>query len=116
MLDVTLECLIKGKQRLREITDFHFTETIGDVYSTKARAFHTFLYFLSQNERVHSNVIISGNYITITDIKKHDGGRYQCLAENGMENPPVEAITVIVNCKNSTTLNFVVTDSLLFYI
>ncbi|KAK1131608.1 hypothetical protein K0M31_017900 [Melipona bicolor] len=50
-----------------------------------------------ENERVHSNVIISGNYITITNIKKHDGGRYQCLAENGMENPPVEAITVNVN-------------------
>lgn len=57
-------------------------------------------YFLLQNERVHNNVIVTGNRITIININKHDGGRYQCLIENGMENPPVEAINVVVNCKN----------------
>lgn len=60
-----------------------------------------FLSFLLQNERVHNNILVSGNRITIMNINRHDGGHYQCLAENGMESPPVEAINVIVNCKNS---------------
>ncbi|XP_029055935.2 neurotrimin-like [Osmia bicornis bicornis] len=50
-----------------------------------------------ENERVHSNVMIDGNHITITKITRHDGGRYQCLVENDAEKPPLEAINVIVN-------------------
>lgn len=50
-----------------------------------------------ENERVRSNVIVSGNSITITKVTRRDAGRYQCLLENGSENPPVEAINVIVN-------------------
>lgn len=50
-----------------------------------------------ENERVHNNIFVSGNRITIMNINRHDGGHYQCLAENGMESPPVEAINVIVN-------------------
>ncbi|XP_017794440.1 PREDICTED: neurotrimin-like isoform X1 [Habropoda laboriosa] len=49
-----------------------------------------------ENERIHNHTI-SGNHITITNITKHNGGRYQCLAENGSDNPPVEAINVVVN-------------------
>ncbi|CAK9804137.1 Opioid-binding protein/cell adhesion molecule homolog [Anthophora quadrimaculata] len=49
-----------------------------------------------ENERIH-NKITSGNHITITNVNRHDGGRYQCLAENGSNNPPVEAINVVVN-------------------
>lgn len=40
---------------------------------------------------------VSGNYITITNVKRRDGGRYQCLIETGASNPPVEEINVIVN-------------------
>lgn len=62
--------------------------------------FTCFILSFLQNERVRNNILVYGNRITIVNINRHDGGHYQCLAENGMESPPVEAINVIVNCKN----------------
>lgn len=47
--------------------------------------------------RVGNDVIVSGNQITITDVNRHDGGRYRCLVENDSNNPPVESINLIVH-------------------
>lgn len=96
--NVTLECLIKGKRKFNN--KFSFRGKCRFSFRNTCLIF-TFLSLLLQNERVHNNIFVSGNRITIMNINRHDGGHYQCLAENGMESPPVEAINVIVNCKNS---------------
>ncbi|XP_003394043.1 opioid-binding protein/cell adhesion molecule homolog [Bombus terrestris] len=50
-----------------------------------------------ENKRINNNIIVTDNRITIVNINKHDSGRYQCLIENGKQNPPVGAISVVVN-------------------
>ena len=40
---------------------------------------------------------VSSSYVTIANVTRHDSGRYQCLVENGLDNPPVESIMVVVN-------------------
>lgn len=45
------------------------------------------------------DVILDGNYITIKKVNKSHSGRYQCLAEDGSNEPAHERITVVVNCK-----------------
>ncbi|XP_076759877.1 neurotrimin [Xylocopa sonorina] len=47
-----------------------------------------------ENTPVHN---ASGNYITIANVKRRDGGRYQCLIETGEDKPLVEEINVIIN-------------------
>ncbi|XP_012220072.1 neurotrimin-like [Linepithema humile] len=42
------------------------------------------------------NVIVEDNYIVIKKANKSHSGLYQCLAEDGSKNPPMEAITVSV--------------------
>ncbi|CAL7936520.1 unnamed protein product [Xylocopa violacea] len=48
-----------------------------------------------ENTPVHDNV--TDNYLTIMNVKRRDGGRYQCLIETGADNPLVEEINVVVN-------------------
>lgn len=45
------------------------------------------------------DVILNGNYITITKVNESHSGLYQCLAEDGSETPAMEAINVVVNYK-----------------
>lgn len=46
-----------------------------------------------------------GGHVTIMNASRRDSGRYQCLIEDGSKKPPVEAIMVVVNCKNSKLLS-----------
>ncbi|XP_043499765.1 protein amalgam-like [Polistes fuscatus] len=51
-----------------------------------------------KNVKLHndSHTLMHGNEITIFKAGRHDAGMYQCLADNGMENPPIAAIHLIV--------------------
>ncbi|XP_012135157.1 neurotrimin [Megachile rotundata] len=50
-----------------------------------------------ESERVPNDLITDSNHITITNISRQNGGHYQCLADNGSNDPPVESINVVVN-------------------
>ncbi|XP_066597949.1 lachesin-like [Prorops nasuta] len=50
-----------------------------------------------KNKRIHGGEeTINGTYMTIHKANRHHAGIYQCLADDGKENPPHAAIDVIV--------------------
>lgn len=51
------------------------------------------------SEKLHNNQKTSmhGNTMTIHKVNRHDAGVYQCLADNGKDKPPHDAIHLVVS-------------------
>ncbi|XP_015190431.1 PREDICTED: protein amalgam-like [Polistes dominula] len=64
----------------------------------KSQFLQTKMKWYLKNEKLQnsSHIMMNGNDITIFKVKRHDAGMYQCLADNGMKNPPMAAIHLIV--------------------
>ncbi|KAL2717682.1 neurotrimin-like isoform X3 [Vespula squamosa] len=66
---------------------------------TKAQPPPTEMKWYHKAKKLHNDkhTMIHGDYITIYKVGRHDVGIYQCLADNGMNNPPHSAINLVVN-------------------
>nr|ARK20015.1 venom protein [Ampulex compressa] len=50
-----------------------------------------------ENKKVGDDVQVHGDRITIRKVNRHHSGRYQCLADDDSQKPPIAAINLVVN-------------------